>query len=103
MRSTVLKGMVLVVALAAAGACGKSMQPASASAAPSDDTLGVRVKTSIMNTPAVHANEVNVAVDGGVVTLSGVVHNQEEIDSAVSAARKVEGVRDVNVQLQIKQ
>ena len=103
MRSTVVNALVLLLAMSAAGACGKSMRPASSSAPPSDDTLGVRVKTSILNTPAVHANEVNVAVDGGVVTLTGAVHNQEEIDNAVAAARKVDGVRDVNVQLQIKQ
>lgn len=103
MRASVLRGMVLAVMIGAA-ACGKqAMRPASTMAPPSDETLDVRVKTSILNAPAVHASEVNVSVDGGVVTLSGVVHNQEEIDNAVAAARKVDGVRDVNVQLQIKQ
>jgi hyperosmotically inducible periplasmic protein len=66
-----------------------------------DATLTTRVKTSLLNEPGVAAQNINVQTTGGVVTLSGVVKSPDEEQHAISAARKVEGVRDVKSQLKV--
>jgi osmotically-inducible protein OsmY len=37
----------------------------------------------------------------GVVTLSGTVNSQADVDAAVAAARKIQGVREVKAELKI--
>lgn len=39
---------------------------------------------------------------GGVAVLSGTVHSQAEVDAAIAAARRVDGVRDVQSHLRIQ-
>jgi osmotically-inducible protein OsmY len=79
--------------------CG-AMNAPKISSAGDDDSLVVRVRTALLNTPAVHANEIAVNVQSGVVVLSGHVHGQQEVDAAVGAARRVNGVKDVRSELQ---
>jgi hyperosmotically inducible protein len=66
-----------------------------------DATLTTRVKTSLLNEPGVAAQNITVQTSGGVVTLAGVVKSADEEQHAISAARKVEGVRDVKSELKI--
>jgi BON domain-containing protein len=90
-----------LVALVFLGACG-GMRINPPQKPPDDQTVATRVRTSLLNAPNVHANEVNVDVAAGVVTLTGTVHDQNEVNAAVGAARKVEGVRDVRNELHTK-
>jgi hyperosmotically inducible protein len=69
---------------------------------PDDRTLTTRVQTSLLNTAGVHANEVTADVSAGVATLSGTVHSQAEIDAAVAAARRVDGIKDVRSTLRVQ-
>lgn len=46
---------------------------------------------------------VDVDVTDGVVTLSGVVHNEAEAAEAERLAREVEGVKDVKNDLKVEQ
>jgi hyperosmotically inducible protein len=69
---------------------------------PDDQTLKMRVQTSLLNTAGVHANEVTTEVTGAVVTLSGILHSQAEIDAAIAAARRVEGLKDVRSTLRVQ-
>jgi osmotically-inducible protein OsmY len=71
-------------------------------APPDDQTLKMRVQTSLLNTAGVHANEVTTEVTGAVVTLSGILHSQAEIDAAIAAARRVEGLKDVRSTLRVQ-
>ena len=88
-----------VAALFLCVSCG-AMNAPKISSAGDDESLVVRVRTSLLNTPAVHANEIAVNVQSGVVVLSGHVHGQQEDDAAIGAARRVNGVKDVRSELQ---
>ena len=65
-----------------------------------DATVTVRVRTALQNDPVVHGSEISVAAQNGVVVLSGQVHGEPEANAAIAVARRVEGVRDVQSQLQ---
>ena len=66
-----------------------------------DTTITTRVKTAMLNDPAVGGLRIDVDTYKGVVTLSGRVKSQTEHDQAVALARKVEGVTDVKDSLQV--
>jgi hyperosmotically inducible periplasmic protein len=65
-----------------------------------DATITVRVRTALMNDPVVHANEIDVMAQSGIVLLRGQVHGQAEANAAVAVARRIEGVKDVQSELQ---
>jgi hyperosmotically inducible periplasmic protein len=65
-----------------------------------DATITVRVRTALMNDPVVHANEIDVMAQNGIVLLRGQVHGQAEANAAVAVARRIEGVKDVQSELQ---
>ena len=79
-------------------ACG-GMTPRIAPAT-DDATITVRVRTALQNNPVVHGSEISVVAQDGVVILSGQVHGQPEAAAAIAAARRIEGVRDVQSELQ---
>ena len=93
----------LLAALMVAGmvACAASRSTPHA-AAPDDQTLKLRVQTSLMNATGVHGSEVTAEVNQAVVTLSGTVHSQAEVDAAVAAARRVDGLKDVRSNLRVQ-
>jgi osmotically-inducible protein OsmY len=96
-----LQLMIAAVTVAAL-ACGGGRARLPTPAAPDDNTIGVRVRTALANTPDVHPAEVQVEVSAGVVTLKGEVHGEREIAAAVEAARRVSGVKDVKSELKPK-
>jgi len=79
-------------------ACG-GMTPRIAPAT-DDATITVRVRTALLNDPVVHASEITVMAQNGVVILRGQVHGQPEANAAIAVARRIEGVRDVQSELQ---
>ena len=66
-----------------------------------DTTITTRVKTAMLNDPAVGGLRIDVDTYKGVVTLSGRVKSQAERDQAMALARKVDGVTDVKDALQV--
>lgn len=91
---------VLVLALIAPlvlAACGKSVGDTI-----DDATITTRVKTSLLNDPAVGGSRIDVDTFKGVVTLSGRVKTKEEEVQAIALARKISGVTDVKSTLQIQ-
>jgi len=66
-----------------------------------DTTITTRVKTAMLNDPAVGGLRIDVDTYKGVVTLSGRVKSQTEHDQAMALARKVDGVTDVKDALQV--
>lgn len=89
----------LTTAVLATAGCGAGALRAPAPATSDDNTIAVRVRTALANTPAVHPAEVQVEVTSGVVVLKGDVHGEPEITAAVGAARSVGGVREVRSEL----
>jgi hyperosmotically inducible protein len=90
-----LLALVLVLPLFAA-ACGKTVGETI-----DDATITTRVKTALLNDPAVGGLRIDVDTFKGVVTLSGSVKTRQEEQTAITLARKVDGVVDVKSTLQI--
>jgi osmotically-inducible protein OsmY len=88
--------LAAMVAMPLVAGCGKTIGETI-----DDTTITTRVKTSMLNDPAVSGTGIDVDTYKGVVTLSGRVKSQAEHDQALALARKVDGVTDVKDALQI--
>ncbi|MDR9424022.1 MAG: BON domain-containing protein [Marinobacter sp.] len=68
-----------------------------------DDTvITSKVKAAIFNESTLKSSEINVETYKGVVQLSGFVNSRSAIDTAVSVARRVKGVKSVKNDMQLK-
>lgn len=94
-RSTAWVAAALLTTLLAA-ACGKTVGETI-----DDATITTRVKTALLNDPAVAGLKIDVDTFKGVVTLSGQVKSTEEESKAVSIARRTPGVGSVKSTLQV--
>jgi osmotically-inducible protein OsmY len=92
----VLLAIALIAPMLAAG-CGKTVGETI-----DDATITTRVKTSLLNDPAVGGLRIDVDTFKGVVTLSGRVKTKDEEAKAIALARKIGGVVDVKSTLQIQ-
>jgi len=92
-----IKATALAMLLTVTVACGKTVGEAI-----DDTTITTRVKTAMLNDPAVGGLRVDVDTFKGVVTLSGRVKSQGERDQAIGIARTVDGVVEVKDALQIE-
>ena len=88
--------LALVLVALVTVACGKTVGEAI-----DDTTITTRVKTAMLNDPAVGGLSIDVDTFKGVVTLSGRVKSQAEKDQAVALARTVSGVTQVKDALQV--
>ncbi|UXI69059.1 BON domain-containing protein [Tahibacter amnicola] len=67
------------------------------SSQPMGDTwITTKVKTELLADSAVKGTDINVTTINGVVTLAGVLDNQVAIDKAITIAKNVKGVTDVD-------
>jgi osmotically-inducible protein OsmY len=92
------KSLVLALALLIplTAGCGKTVGQAI-----DDTTITTRVKTAMLNDPAVGGLRIDVDTFKGVVTLSGSVKNQAEKETAIALARRTSGVTEVKDALQV--
>ena len=67
-----------------------------------DAAITTGVKAAILNDPTLKVSEINVETYKGVVQLSGFVSSAENIATASSVARSVNGVRSVKNDLRLK-
>jgi len=98
---------VALVALGGLGACASSEQEGSgkrsAGEFTDDAALTAKVKTAIAtDAGAKTASAVNVETYRGVVQLTGFVDSEDQATRAVSAAKKVQGVRSVKNDIRLK-
>jgi hyperosmotically inducible protein len=90
----VLVVLLIPPALAACGkAVGETIQ---------DATITTRVKTALLNDPALGVLRIDVDTSLGVVTLKGTVRSEAEKTRAVDLARAVPGVKDVKADLAVR-
>ena len=68
-----------------------------------DSVVTARVKSALLADPAVRGLEIKVETRKGLVLLSGFVDSQARIDNAIALTRKVEGVRDVENGMTLKE
>ena len=66
-----------------------------------DSAVTTKVMAALGGDPVTKAREISVKTYRGVVQLSGFVASEEERHEAVQDARKVEGVRDVEDEMQV--
>jgi osmotically-inducible protein OsmY len=67
-----------------------------------DAAITTGVKAAILNAPTLKVSEINVETFKGVVQLSGFVSSAENIATASSVARTVNGVKSVKNDLRLK-
>ena len=68
----------------------------------SDDVIYDQVRRKLANDPDVKGGTFDVKVEAGVVTIRGVVEKEKFKAKAERLVRKVRGVRQVVIQIQIK-
>jgi hyperosmotically inducible protein len=68
-----------------------------------DGMVTSKVKAALIGEPITKARQINVTTNDGVVQLSGFVDSAEEKQKASEVARSVDGVRDVQNELDVKQ
>jgi osmotically-inducible protein OsmY len=88
--------LALLVALPLTAACGKTVGETI-----DDTTITTRVKTAMLNDPAVGGLRIDVDTFKGVVTLSGQVKSDAERQQAIQIARRTSGVVEVKDALQL--
>ena len=67
-----------------------------------DAAITTKVKTALIRSDEVDANDVNVETYKGTVQLSGFVNEREDIEAAERLAANVNGVRDVRNDLRYR-
>src|SRR5207249_180967 len=67
-----------------------------------DSWITSKTKTALVTDGRVKARRIKVETQGGMVTLMGTVPNARAKDRALEMARKVQGVRAVRNELQLK-
>lgn len=67
-----------------------------------DAAITGKIKSAMVAEPGLKAMQVNVDTKDGVVTLTGNVDSQQDIDRAREIAQKTDGVKSVNNQLTVK-
>jgi hyperosmotically inducible protein len=88
--------LAVLLAVPMIAACGKTITETI-----DDTTITTRVKTAMLNDPAVGGLRIDVDTFKSVVTLNGRVKTQAEHDQAVALARRVNGVSEVKDSLQV--
>src|SRR5688500_1713703 len=92
------KSLVLALALLIplTAGCGKTVGETI-----DDTTITTRVKTAMLNDPAVGGLRIDVDTFKGAVTLSGRVKSEAEKQQAITLARGIDGVTEVKDALQV--
>ncbi len=108
----VVLAITLIGALSIAG-CGKTEdkgpKPAAAPEAKTtvgtdvdDATITTKVKSALLGDADVKSFDIKVETRKGEVQLSGFVDNQSQIDRAITIAKGVDGVKNVNNKMSLK-
>ena len=105
-KRTFLAASLAAAALAGLGACASSEDSAnrrSAGEFTDDASLTAKVKSAIAtDAGAKTAAAIDVGTYRGVVQLTGFVDSEDQLTRAVSAAKKVQGVRSVKNDIRLK-
>ena len=98
------KALSVLAALALAACAGKAPETSRTTGEFSNDAaLTAKVKSAIATDAGARtAGAVNVETYRGVVQLTGFVDSEDQATRAVSAAKKVQGVRSVKNDIRIK-
>lgn len=109
-RKLLVIGMTLAGAISVLTAgCGNRQDTAPAPVAGTtvgteiDDTvITTRVKSALLADPDIKSFDLKVETRKGVVQLSGFVNNQGQVDRAITTTRGVQGVKDIEHHISLK-
>ena len=93
---------VIAAALVALAGCATTSEKGSAGAYLNDTSITTKVKTAIFNEPGLKSMDISVKTEDHVVLLSGSVKSRADRAKVAEVARKVEGVKLVKNDLQLK-
>jgi hyperosmotically inducible protein len=82
---------------------GQKARESDAGALLKQGTITAKVKTALLADQSVPGTKIDVDTQGAVVTLSGRLTSQEQIDRAVAIARGIDGVQSVENRLTLQQ
>lgn len=97
---TLLSASMLAAALLAG--CASSMPPEPTDVYVADNVITANVKSSLASQPGLDPSDIYVETYQGKVQLSGFTATQQEIDTALAAARSIAGVKSVTNDLRLK-
>ena len=98
---SLLSMSVLAAALALTGCASRTtVEPADAYVA--DNVVTANVKASLASQPGLNPADISVETVQGKVQLSGFVASQQELDTALAAARSIAGVKSVTNDMRVK-
>jgi osmotically-inducible protein OsmY len=97
-----LRAMLLVVVSMFAVACAGTDTRSSTGEYIDDSVITAKVKTALLNSPAVSGLAIDVETFRGEVQLSGFVDKKEEREEAGKVAKTVPGVRSVKNDIRVK-
>ena len=89
------------LALAQLPGCAGTAAERSTGAIVDDAAITAKVKTALIQEPAVSAMDINVNTYRGVVQLSGFVETEAQANRAVETASNVAGVRSVDNDMRV--
>jgi len=98
----IFSGLLMVIALASVVACSSTSKKESTGEYVDDTVITTRVKAAIVKEDTLKVSEINVETFKGVVQLSGFVHSQADINTAVRVAAGVGGVKSVKNDMHLK-
>jgi len=80
---------------------GTSAAPNDTATPTNDDVISTNIRSKISQDPLLTGANILVTTQGGVVTLSGTVSNQTQIDEAVKIAKTENGVTSVKSSINV--
>lgn len=92
----------MVFALLSVVACSSTAKKESTGEYIDDAVITTRVKAAIVKEDSLKVSEINVETFKGVVQLSGFVHSQADVNTAVRVAGGVGGVKSVKNDILLK-
>ena len=95
---------IFISGIIAAGLNGCASSPTKESTGQvlDDSVITAKVKTALLNAENVNSSDISVETFKGVVQLSGFVSSRQEEWRAAGVARKVDGVKSVDNDMQVK-
>ncbi|HTN65883.1 MAG TPA: BON domain-containing protein [Burkholderiaceae bacterium] len=98
----IVSALLAALMLTAVVGCASTATTESTGQYIDDTVITAGVKAAILNEPSLKVSEINVETFKGTVQLSGFVRSNDNIATAISVARGVNGVRSVKNDMRVK-
>lgn len=90
---TAMLSLLLIVQMFFLLSCATAPRYEGSKAQFEDIVITTKVHEAILDEPTLRSFDINVRTVKGIVELNGLVHSREDMDKAIAAARKIDGIR----------